>query len=65
MSYRTRKHTIQAVWTFALCLAVALLLAVLSTVTQISDIRNTHESIQAEADLLEVDMGELHAEVME
>lgn len=64
MSYRTAKYKANAVITFALCLAAVLILAVLSTVTQISDIRTCKESLQVEADQLEQDMGELYAEVM-
>jgi len=63
MSYRTRTLTVRATWTFAIMLAFALLAAIISTLSQIDDIRDTQQSLRIEAAELSYELDVLQAEV--
>jgi hypothetical protein len=63
MNYRTSKYTANAILTFALILLAVFIIAIISTVSQITDIRDTQQSLRIEAAALSYELDVLQAEV--
>jgi len=63
MSYRTRTFTANAIITITTVLLALLTIAILSTISQIDDIKATQQSLRIEAAALSYELDVLQAEV--